>query len=601
MKTLFTPFKQHLYNLIIIVTLLCFATSIYAQVVKTANVATPGTLSTVASTYLGTVTNLTVTGTIDAQDFKTMRDNMPVLAVIDISSVTIAAYTGTAGTAGTTSQTYSENELPMNSFYSTIGNAKTTLKTITLPNSVTSIGSFAFQGCSGLSSVTFPLSVTSIGDKAFIACSGLTSITIPSSITSIGSSSFAICTGLTSVTIPTSVTSIGSSAFYNCTGLTSVTIPSSVTSIGGYTFYNCTGLTSVTIPSSVTSIGSNAFSSCTGLTSITIPSSVTSIGSYAFSSCTGLTSITIPSSVTSIESYTFSSCTGLTSFTIPSSVSSIGTYAFEHCTGLTSITIPSSVTSIGSYAFYYCSKLTSINAYPTIPVDLTSLFLVFYNVDKTTCILYVSPYSLSLYKSANQWKDFINIISIPNIITTTSITNITTTTASGGGNITSDGGFPVTARGVCWSTTANPTISNTNNKTADSSGTGTFISNITGLISGTTYYFRAYATNSTGTAYGSVLTFKTLTNTDVTETNIEDIDYYPNPTNGIININIGSGNFTDCLVNITNSLGQKVYNSKLYTVKTTLDLTKISKSGLLFIQIINSKGAVIGEKKILIE
>jgi len=89
--------------------------------------------------------------------------------------------------------------------------------------------------------------------------------------------------------------------------------------------------------------------------------------------------------------------------------------------------------------------------------------------------------------------------------------------------------------------------------------------------------------------------------TGISDNYVDNIDFYPNPTNGIININIGSGNFTDCLVNITNSLGQKVYNSKLYTEKTTLDLTKICKSGLLYIQIINNKGAVIGEKKILVK
>ncbi|MDD6983268.1 MAG: leucine-rich repeat protein [Oscillospiraceae bacterium] len=231
----------------------------------------------------------------------------------------------------------------------------------TIPNSVTSIGNYAFCGCSGLTSITIPNSVTSIGDNAFYGCTGLTSITLGNSVTSIGSWAFENCTGLTSITIPNSVTSIGRGAFYECTGLTSITLGNSVTSIGSYAFYGCTGLTSITIPNSVTSIGDHAFDGCTGLRSITISNSVTSIEDDVFARCTSLTSITIPNSVTRIEDYAFAHCTGLTSITIPNSVTSIGNWAFLGCTGLTSITIPNSVTSIGNVAFSGCTGLTSIN------------------------------------------------------------------------------------------------------------------------------------------------------------------------------------------------------------------------------------------------
>ena len=269
--------------------------------------------------------------------------------------------------------------------------------------SVTSIGKYAFDGCSGLTSVTIPNSVTSIGDFAFFNCSGLTSVTIPNSVTSIGYYTFCDCSGLTSVTIPNSVTSIGDFAFCGCSALTSVTIPNSVTSIGEGCFSYCYyGLTSITIPNSVTSIGYHAFAYCYGLTSVTIPNSVTSIDDRAFIGCSGLTSLSveagntkydsrencnaiietetnklvcgtkntiIPNSVTSIGNYAFSWCSGLTSITIPNSVTSIGDRAFDYCKGLTSITIPNSVTSIGSYAFCYCSGLTSI----TIPNSVTSI------------------------------------------------------------------------------------------------------------------------------------------------------------------------------------------------------------------------------------
>ena len=293
----------------------------------------------------------------------------------------------------------------------------TGLTSVTIPDSVTSIGYRAFEDCTGLTSITIPDSGTSIGhsafentayyqndnnwangllyinnylieakkdisgvvnikngtktivEYAFSGCTGLTSVTIPDSVTSIERGTFQDCAGLTSVTIPDSVTSIGSSAFRGCTRLASVTIPDSVTSIGSYAFSGCTGLTSVTIPDSVTSIGSAAFYGCTGLTTVTIPDSVTSIGYYAFRVCTGLTSVTIPDSVTSIGYRAFEDCTRLTSITIPNSVTSIEGGTFRGCTGLTSVTIPASVTSIGWAAFEDCNKLTAVE----IPKNVTEL------------------------------------------------------------------------------------------------------------------------------------------------------------------------------------------------------------------------------------
>ncbi len=260
----------------------------------------------------------------------------------------------------------------------------TSLNSINLPTSLTSIENSTFSDCNSLTSITIPNSVTSIDKLAFCYCTGLSSINIPNSVTSIGERAFDYCTGLTSVTIPNSVTSIGERAFINCSGLTSIKvesgntiydsrdncnaiietaankliqgcnntfIPNSVIEIGNYAFEGCTGLTSVNIGNSVTEIGENAFYRCTGLTSVTIPNSVTSIGQYAFYYCSGLTSVKIGNSVTSIGQSTFQYCTGLTSVTIPNSVLTIGNLAFSGCSGLATINIPSSVTEIGSSAF----------------------------------------------------------------------------------------------------------------------------------------------------------------------------------------------------------------------------------------------------------
>ena len=131
--------------------------------------------------------------------------------------------------------------------------------------SVTCIGDYAFEICSGLTSVTIPNSVTTVGKYAFSGCSGLTSVTIPKSLTTIEEWAFARCSSLTSVTIPNSVTTIGDSAFRECSGLTSVTIPNSVDHINGYAFYGCSGLTSVTIGSSVRYIDDRVLADCSNL------------------------------------------------------------------------------------------------------------------------------------------------------------------------------------------------------------------------------------------------------------------------------------------------------------------------------------------------
>ena len=283
--------------------------------------------------------------------------------------------------------------------------SRSRVKSAVIAEGVTSIGRYAFDGCTSLTSVTIPDSVTSIGIVAFHDCKSLTSVTIPDSVTSIGNGAFRGCTSLASVTIPDSVTSIGAWTFCDCISLTNVTIPDSVTSIGDWAFMDCSSLTSVTIPDSVTSIGEQAFAYCTSLTSVTIPDSVTSIGWYAFDGCTSLTSVTIPDSVTSIGGCAFRYCTSLTgiwvaegnshyssdasgvlldknmtdliqcpgrffgAYTIPDSVASIGAYAFSDCTSLTSVTIPTSVTSIGRSAFDGCTSLTSV----TIPDSVTSI------------------------------------------------------------------------------------------------------------------------------------------------------------------------------------------------------------------------------------
>ena len=237
---------------------------------------------------------------------------------------------------------------------------------ITIPDSVTSIGEYAFYGCSSLTNVTVGDSVTSIGDEAFGGCNSAlyTEYEFGKYVKS-GENPYAVLIAVTnknmsSYTIHEDTRHIANSVFSGCSRLASITIPDSVTSIGYEAFAYCSGLAAVTIGDSVTSIGPRAFSGCSSFTSITIPDSVTSIGHFAFYGCSGLTAVTIPDSVVSIGSRAFEGCSGLTAVTIGDSVTSIGSRAFSGCESLTSITIPDSVTSIGEDAFYWCNSLATV-------------------------------------------------------------------------------------------------------------------------------------------------------------------------------------------------------------------------------------------------
>ena len=310
-----------------------------------------------------------------------------------------------------------------------------------------------YSDCSGLTSIIIPRSVTSIGYWAFRGCSSLASITVKAENTTydsrnncnaiIETATNTLIAGCQNTVISNSVTSIGDEAFYYCSGLTSITIPNSVTNIGRQPFEYCSGLTSIivetgnttydsrnncnaiietasntrivgcqntVIPNSVTNIGNSAFLGCRGLTSITIPGCVTSIGNYAFAFCSGLTSVTIPNSVTQMGFGAFSYCSGLTSVTIPNSMTSISQFAFFSCSGLTSVTIGSGVRYIGYTTFSHCSSLTDVYCYAeNVPNTDSDAFK---NSPVGSATLHVPEGSLQEYKTSSPWRGFGTIVGL---------------------------------------------------------------------------------------------------------------------------------------------------------------------------------------------
>ena len=295
-----------------------------------------------------------------------------MITMLPLSAVTAFAEDMSPSTGGTASYKGYNYEYKVNAD----GNATIT-KFLGPDASTKSTGSYNIEIPTELNDIR----VTGLGDYSFAVdadsdagypgnslCRNIHSVTIPESVTSIGKYAFARCSSLTSLKLGENIKTIGDHAFYYCIKLESVTIPQSVTFMGDRAFTGCAQLNSLTINDAAISIGDWTFDECYKLTTLSLGEKIKTIGDYAFYDCRILNNVTIPQSVTSIGDHAFGCCYGMDSFTIKDATTSIGKYAFSDCQSLTTLSLGENITTIGDDAFRSCYKLETI----TLPAGLAS-------------------------------------------------------------------------------------------------------------------------------------------------------------------------------------------------------------------------------------
>lgn len=308
------------------------------------------------------VTNLKITGEINANDFNFMRYSMNALEALNLKEVTILSQDNNFY--------FKDDEIPPHAL------EETKLMHIVLPDKLKEIREYAFANCKYLiGSLNIPEGVVYIDEKAFFTCSGFDgTLTLPSTLKSIGTSAFASCIHFTGgLSLPESLEGIGDMAFCNCDGFSGrLVLPSSLETIRYAAFSNCSGLTgSLTIPQKLTEIGGSAFQECSFDGTLSLPNGITTIGSDAFAGCAFKGELILPSNIKVIESGAFSGNQFSGTLHLPSSLTILGGYAFSDNMQLTgTLEIPDKLTSIKEKAFYGCSKIEGL----VLPANLETIY-----------------------------------------------------------------------------------------------------------------------------------------------------------------------------------------------------------------------------------
>ena len=221
----------------------------------------------------------------------------------------------------------------------------TSLTSVKFPSSLRQIYGSAFSETTALQAVTFNDGLDGIGSSAFSG-SGLTTVTLPNSLTYLGDYAFSDCKDLASISIGTGITEIPYNCFTGCNALTSVDLPEHVTSIGGGAYSYCNGLVSITLPGSIQSVGASAFASCSNLEEVVIPDNVTTLGTGAFQYDSKLKYVQIGKGVATLEKDLFNSCESLSSVELSEGLTAVKAFVFEDCSSLKTVTFPSTLTTL---------------------------------------------------------------------------------------------------------------------------------------------------------------------------------------------------------------------------------------------------------------
>lgn len=371
------------------------------------------------------ITSLTITGTIDARDFKFINKSLTSLKTLDLSGVEVVEYSDIKSPVFMSITSYDAQTIPATAF---MGKK---LSSVTLPEGLTKIGTAAFAGCEDLASITLPSSLETIEPYAFSSCNSLNTVTIPAGLQELGEGAFSRCKGLESVTInPDDSFTVGKDAFQDCSALTSVTLGNNVTNIGPGAFSGCTTLSSPTISNnsnlatiseaafassgvenialnrcnSLTTIGMWAFAN-THLQSVTLPESLESLGDGAFYYNLNLEQIDIPNGITSISNYLLAGNNAVDmDQPVKDGVTTIGDYAFYNWDQIREFTFPESVEYVGTMAMAGQTSLEKVTAYPTTVPALGDS--VWAGVDQPSIPLITDQSVTDDYAAAEQWKEF---------------------------------------------------------------------------------------------------------------------------------------------------------------------------------------------------
>ncbi len=286
------------------------------------------------------------------------------------------------------------------------------IESITIPNTITSIGGFAFSECTNLVSIKWSENLTTIKDHAFYKCIGLQEVILPNSVLTIERGAFEENVNVSEVKLPINLKQIDSYAFYNCDNLVAIEIPKTITKVTNWTyddggpFAGCDNLKEVTFASGITNIPDYLFENCPGIESITIPNTVTEIGAFAFSECKNLTNVILSTKLVTIKNCGFNKCSSLSNVTIPNTVLALGNSVFEGCTNIIEIALSSKLQEMGSDLFKDCISLKEVSIPDTVTDIGSDMF--------SGCISLEKVHMPNGYKNIEQYM-FYNCTSLSEI------------------------------------------------------------------------------------------------------------------------------------------------------------------------------------------